>query len=137
MTLLNPQLTAFAAVLAEGSFDAAAQRLSLTPSAISQRIKALEDRLGQVLILRRSPCRATASGQRLLRSVQQMQLMEAETLGEFATADPAHKAASTMAIAVNADSLASWLLPALAELHAWHVVRHQNGGPGPLGRSAA
>jgi len=120
MTLLNPQLTAFAAVLAEGSFDAAAQRLSLTPSAISQRIKALEDRLGQVLILRRSPCRATASGQRLLRSVQQMQLMEAETLGEFAAADPAHKTASTMAIAVNADSLASWLLPALAELHAQH-----------------
>ncbi|MBB5359039.1 DNA-binding transcriptional LysR family regulator [Rhodanobacter sp. ANJX3] len=62
MTLLNPQLTAFAAVLAEGSFDAAARRLSLTPSAISQRIKALEDRLGQVLILRRLPCRATPAG---------------------------------------------------------------------------
>ncbi|MBB6241512.1 LysR family transcriptional regulator ArgP [Rhodanobacter sp. MP1X3] len=120
MTLLNPQLTAFAAVLAEGSFDGAAHRLSLTPSAISQRIKALEDRLGQVLILRRSPCRATSAGQRLLRSVQQMQLMEAETLGEFAAADPANKAPSTMAIAVNADSLASWLLPALAELHTRH-----------------
>jgi LysR family transcriptional regulator (chromosome initiation inhibitor) len=120
MTLLNPQLTAFAAVLAEGSFDAAARRLSLTPSAISQRIKALEDRLGQVLILRRLPCRAKPAGQRLLRSVQQMQLMEAETLGEFAATDPANRAPSTMAIAVNADSLASWLLPALAELHAQH-----------------
>jgi len=119
MTLLNPQLTAFATVLAEGSFEAAARRLSLTPSAISQRIKALEDRLGQVLILRRIPCCATSAGQRLLRSVQQMRLLEAETLGEFAAADPASApAASTMAIAVNADSLASWLLPALAELHA-------------------
>lgn len=120
MTLLNPQLAAFATVLAEGSFDAAARRLSLTPSAISQRIKALEDRLGQVLILRRSPCRATSSGQRLLRSVQQMQLLEAEALGEFAAAGAANGAPATMAIAVNADSLASWLLPALAELHTRH-----------------
>ena len=120
MTLLNPQLTAFAAVLAEGSFEAAARRLSLTPSAISQRIKTLEDRLGQVLVLRRLPCQATPAGQRLLRSAQQLQLMEAETLIEFAATDPANRAASTMAIAVNADSLASWLLPALAELHARH-----------------
>jgi LysR family transcriptional regulator (chromosome initiation inhibitor) len=73
-----------------------------------------------VLILRRLPCRATPAGQRLLRSVQQMQLMETETLGEFAANDSANRAASTMAIAVNADSLASWLLPALAELHAQH-----------------
>ena len=120
MTLLNPQLTAFAAVLAEGSFEAAARRLSLTPSAISQRIKALEDRLGQVLVLRRLPCQATPAGQRLLRNAQQLQLMEAETLSEFAATDPANRAASTIAIAVNADSLASWLLPALAELHARH-----------------
>ena len=120
MTLLNPQLTAFAAVLAEGSFEAAARRLSLTPSAISQRIKTLEDRLGQVLVLRRLPCQATPAGQRLLRNAQQLQLMEAETLSEFAATDPANRAASTMAIAVNADSLASWLLPALAELHARH-----------------
>jgi len=120
VTLLNPQLTAFAAVLAEGSFEAAARRLSLTPSAISQRIKTLEDRLGQVLVLRRLPCQATPAGQRLLRSAQQLQLMEAETLSEFAATDPANRAASTMAIAVNADSLASWLLPALAELHARH-----------------
>lgn len=118
MTLLNPQLSAFSAVLAEGSFDAAARRLSLTPSAISQRIKALEDRLGQVLILRHQPCRATTAGQRLLRSVQQMQLMEAEALGEFTGVDPAQRNASALAIAVNADSLASWLLPALAQLHA-------------------
>lgn len=52
MSLLHPQLAAFLAVLEEGSFEAAARRLSLTQSAISQRIKALEDRLGQVLIVR-------------------------------------------------------------------------------------
>ena len=116
MSLLNPQLAAFAAVLDEGSFDGAARRLSLTPSAISQRIKALENRLGQVLVLRQSPSRATPAGERLLRSVQQMRLLEAETLDDFAV-DPAHAAPATVAIAVNADSLATWFLGALAGLH--------------------
>ena len=54
MDLLHPQLAAFAAVLEEGSFEAAARRLCVTPSAVSQRIKALEDRLGQVLLVRQS-----------------------------------------------------------------------------------
>jgi len=116
VSLLNPQLAAFVAVLDEGSFDGAARRLSLTPSAISQRIKALEDRLGQVLVLRQSPSRATPAGERLLRSVQQMRLLEAETLDDFAV-DPAHAAPATVAIAVNADSLATWFLGALAGLH--------------------
>jgi len=119
MSLLNPQLTAFAAVLDEGSFDGAAQRLSLTPSAISQRIKALEDRLGQVLILRRMPCEATEAGERLLRSVQQMRLLEAETLKDFRV-DPGSPGATTVAIGVNADSLATWFLAALAQLHDRH-----------------
>ncbi|MGC1548482.1 MAG: LysR family transcriptional regulator ArgP [Rhodanobacter sp.] len=123
MSMLNPQLTAFAAVLSEGTFEGAARRLSLTPSAISQRVKALEDRLGQVLILRRTPCRATAAGQRLLRSVQQMQLLETETLDEFSI-EPASGASIApdtapppIVIAVNADSMATWFLPALADLH--------------------
>ncbi|WP_445144533.1 LysR family transcriptional regulator ArgP [Dyella sp. Tek66A03] len=119
MSLLNPQLAAFASVLDEGSFEGAAQRLALTPSAISQRIKALEDRLGQVLILRRSPCTATEAGQRLLRSVQQMRLLEAETLEAF-HAEPTRKGPTSVAIAVNADSLATWFLTALAPLHEQH-----------------
>ncbi|WP_430391298.1 LysR family transcriptional regulator ArgP [Dyella sp. 20L07] len=119
MSLLNPQLTAFAAVLDEGSFELAAQRLSLTPSAISQRIKALEDRLGQVLILRRAPCRATPAGERLLRSVQQMRRLEAETLSAFHVSGN-DEAPDSIAVAVNADSLATWFLPALAPLHQKH-----------------
>jgi LysR family transcriptional regulator, chromosome initiation inhibitor len=119
MSLLNPQLAAFAAVLEEGSFDGAARRLSLTPSAISQRIKALEDRLGQVLVLRRTPCQATESGERLLRSVQQMRLLEAETLSEFHV-DTERSGPTTIAIGVNADSLATWFLGALAQLHDRH-----------------
>jgi LysR family transcriptional regulator (chromosome initiation inhibitor) len=119
MSLLNPQLAAFAAVLDEGSFEGAARRLSLTPSAISQRVKALEDRLGQVLVLRQSPCRPTAAGERLLRSVQQLRLLESETLEAFALRSD-HAAPATLAIAVNADSLATWFLAALAELHRRH-----------------
>lgn len=62
MDLVHPQLAAFAAVLEEGSFEAAARRLSISPSALSQRVKALEDRLGQVLVVRQAPCRPTAAG---------------------------------------------------------------------------
>jgi LysR family transcriptional regulator (chromosome initiation inhibitor) len=119
MSLLNPQLAAFAAVLDEGSFDGAAKRLSVTPSAISQRIKALEDRLGQVLILRHTPCTATAAGKRLLSSVQQMRLLEAETLNDFHVG-PDDSGPTTVAIGVNADSLATWFLAALAQLHGMH-----------------
>lgn len=119
MSLIHPQLTAFAAVLDEGSFERAAQRMSLTPSAVSQRIKALEDRLGQVLVLRQSPCRATDAGKQLLRSLQQMRLLESETLGSFGLRQ--HEAPkTTVAIAVNADSLATWFLDALAHLHEQH-----------------
>jgi LysR family transcriptional regulator (chromosome initiation inhibitor) len=117
MSLLHPQLAAFAAVLDEGSFEGAARRLSLTPSAISQRVRALEDRLGQVLVRRGSPCQATAAGRQLLRNVQQMRLLEAEALQDVARAPGGPRA---IAIAVNADSLATWFLPALAALHAGH-----------------
>ena len=67
MRIDNAQLATFAAVLGEGSFELAARKLSVTPSAVSQWIKLLEDRLGQVLVQRSTPCRATAAGRRLLR----------------------------------------------------------------------
>ncbi|BDU23131.1 LysR family transcriptional regulator ArgP [Dyella sp. GSA-30] len=119
MSLIHPQLTALAAVLDEGSFERAALRLSLTPSAISQRIKALEDRLGQILVLRQSPCRATDAGKRLLRSLQQMRLLETEALDDFGIQQ--HETpTTTISIAVNADSLATWFLDALADLHKQH-----------------
>ena len=120
MELLHPQLAAFTAVLAEGSFDAAARRLSITPSAVSQRIKALEDRLGQVLVVRQAPCRPTSAGERLLRRVRPMQALEAEALGDFLPAELATSPVRSIAIAVNGDSLATWFVTALADLHAQH-----------------
>ncbi|WP_395793371.1 LysR family transcriptional regulator ArgP [Aquimonas sp.] len=115
--LVHPQLAAFAAVLEEGSFDAAARRLSVTPSAVSQRIKALEDRLGQVLVVRHLPCRPTPAGEQLLRRVRPMQALEAEALAEFAPEQQAGAVTRSIAIAVNDDSLETWFLAAIAQLH--------------------
>jgi LysR family transcriptional regulator (chromosome initiation inhibitor) len=118
--LLHPQLAAFVAVLEEGSFEAAARRLSVTSSAVSQRIKALEDRLGQVIVVRQAPCRPTPAGERLLRRVRPMQALEAEALADFLPDDSAARAPRTIAIAVNDDSLETWFLAALATLHREH-----------------
>ncbi|PXW97179.1 regulatory helix-turn-helix LysR family protein [Mycolicibacterium moriokaense] len=63
-----------------GSFDTAAERLHVTPSAVSQRIKALEQRVGQVLVVREKPCTATAAGVPLLRLAAQTALLESEAV---------------------------------------------------------
>jgi LysR family transcriptional regulator, chromosome initiation inhibitor len=99
------QLAAFAAVIEHGSFDAAAERLHVTPSAISQRIKALEQRVGQVLVVRERPCSATPAGVPLLRLAAQTALLEAEALTEMGGGDGA---LPRIALAVNADSMATW-----------------------------
>jgi LysR family transcriptional regulator, chromosome initiation inhibitor len=67
-------------VIELGSFDAAADRLHVTPSAVSQRIKALELRVGQVLVVREKPCTATSAGVPLLRFAAQTALLEADAL---------------------------------------------------------
>lgn len=105
MKLDGQQLTAFAAVIELGSFDAAAERLHVTPSAISQRIKGLEQRVGQVLVVREKPCRATAAGIPLLRLAAQTAILESEALAETAGGSTER---TRIAIAVNADSMATW-----------------------------
>jgi LysR family transcriptional regulator (chromosome initiation inhibitor) len=129
MQLDSRQLTAFAAVLREGSFEAAARALHVTPSAVSQRIKGLEERLGRVLIRRGSPCLATEAGESLQRHAQQLQLLEAQALSPFGLAGATPRARGgpppaplPLAVAVNADSLATWFVPALATLREAHDV---------------
>jgi LysR family transcriptional regulator, chromosome initiation inhibitor len=100
------QLTAFAAVIEHGSFDAAAARLHVTPSAISQRIKALEQRAGQVLVVREKPCSATPAGIPLLRLAAQTALLEAQALTEIGGG--AGGGSPRIALAINADSMATW-----------------------------
>lgn len=105
MQLDGQQLAAFAAVIEHGSFDAAAAHLHVTPSAISQRIKALEQRVGQVLVVRGKPATATAAGLPLLRLAAQAAMLEAEALAEMAGGDGT---TPRIALAVNADSMATW-----------------------------
>lgn len=110
------QLRALAAVLATGSFDAAAHALHLTPSAISQRIRALEERTGATLIIRSQPARGTAAGLRLARHADDVGLLESALARDLGlSADSRIRAR----VAVNADSLATWFLPALASLPDW------------------
>jgi LysR family transcriptional regulator (chromosome initiation inhibitor) len=113
VTLDGQQLTAFAAVVELGSFDAAAQRLHVTPSAISQRIKALEQRVGQVLIVRGKPSTATAAGVPLLRLAAQTAMLESEAMTELGGESGTQ---TRIALAVNADSMSTWFTAVLGQL---------------------
>ncbi|MHC9297110.1 LysR family transcriptional regulator ArgP [Mycobacterium sp. LTG2003] len=113
MQIDGQQLAAFAAVIELGSFDAAAQRLHVTPSAVSQRIKALEQRVGQVLVVREKPCTATSAGVPLLRLAAQTALLESETLTEMGGGSAQR---TRIALAVNADSMATWFTGVFGQL---------------------
>ncbi len=110
-----PLLAALAAVIRTGSFERAARQLHVTPSAVSQRVKLLEERLGTVLVVRGQPCTGTAAGQRLCQHVERVALLESELRGALPGLSPAD-GPLTLRIAVNADSLATWFVAAMAEL---------------------
>ena len=107
----DPLLAALSAIHRRGSFDLAAASLGVTPSAISQRLKLLEERMGTVLIRRGQPCTATQAGLRLIRHHDEVALLQSQLTQDLPqlNAGPA-----TIRIAVNADSLATWVIPALA-----------------------
>lgn len=107
-------LRTLAAVVDGGTFEAAAAALHVTPSAVSQRIKALEEQSGRVLVRRSKPVEPTEAGRVLLRLARQLTLLEAEAAAELAGDDGA--AGTPLPLVVNADSLATWVLPALARL---------------------
>ncbi|WP_189823876.1 LysR family transcriptional regulator ArgP [Streptomyces finlayi] len=112
------QVSTLLAVVDEGTFDAAASALHLTPSAVSQRIKALEQRTGRVLLMRSKPVRPTESGQVVVRFARQLALLERGARDELGlAAGPGERQGPTrLAIAVNADSLATWFLPSLTRV---------------------
>ena len=117
---LDPrQCEAVVAVIDSGSFEQAAAVLHVTPSAVSQRVRALEVALGTPLVLRTRPCRATPAGRRLLQYLRRVQSLEDDLQAEFA-GDQA--APLSVTIALNNDSLASWFLPALAPFAAAEQV---------------
>ena len=112
---LNPgQLDALVAIAEHGSFEAAARELHITPSAVSQRVRALEAMAGQVLVSRGAPCRPTPHGERLVRLGRQTRLLYDEAsaaLGAVATVE--------LPVAVNADSLTTWFRDVLATAAGW------------------
>ena len=107
------RLAAFVAVLREGSFEGAARALHVTPSAISQRVKLLEDELGQVLVIRAAPCRATLAGERVFRHALAVELLERDLLSPAPGAGPS-TGDVVIPVAVNDDSLATWFVDAAA-----------------------
>lgn len=112
-------LAALVAVVDEGSFEAAARALHITPSAVSQRIKALEKHHGRVLVVRASPCRATTDGEVLLRLARQIAELRADAYAEL---DPDPAPRRPLPVVVNADSLATWFEPVFDEVATWPDV---------------
>jgi LysR family transcriptional regulator (chromosome initiation inhibitor) len=121
---IDAQLAAtVAAAVDEGSLDAAARRLHITPSAVSQRIKAVERQLGRVVIVRSRPVRATEAGEALVRLARQVELLEHDAIAAFGLGD-AEGAAPRIRVplAVNADSMATWFLAPIARVAQRHPI---------------
>lgn len=119
MDLAPAQLAALVAIADHGTFEAAARELHVTPSAVSQRIRALESQVGQVVVQRTTPCRPTAAGQVLLRVARQTQLLHDELRDALAHE---HRSNVELRIAVNADSLATWFRGVVGEVADWRGV---------------
>ncbi len=113
-------LECLAAIVEEGGFERAAQRLNVTQSAVSQRLRALEAQVGSVLIVRSRPLRPTSAGQLLLKHTKQLRLLRADLerdLQELAPSAPGSgREDERISIAINADSIATWALDAVHDL---------------------
>lgn len=113
MTLDPKQTDAFQAVAELGSFERAASKLSITPSAVSQRVRALETTLGAALILRTRPCRPTQMGQRMLQYLRRALLLKVDLEADLMNSESGPLSVS---VALNSDSLGTWFFPAMARL---------------------
>jgi LysR family transcriptional regulator (chromosome initiation inhibitor) len=121
MSTFDPDaLECLAAIVEEGGFERAAQRLSITQSAVSQRLRALEAQVGTVLIVRSRPLRPTSAGHLLLKHTKQLRLLRADLERDLRELAPSStgglREEERISIAVNADSIATWALPALDAL---------------------
>ncbi|MER7557994.1 ArgP/LysG family DNA-binding transcriptional regulator [Nocardioides sp. NPDC126508] len=118
MPTLDPtQLETLVVIAEEGTFDAAARRLHITPSAVSQRIRALERAAGQVLVRRTTPCTPTEAGEPLVRQGRQLRLLLAEAAATLSTGSD--DSVVDLSVVVNADTLATWFRPVLDEVATW------------------
>ncbi|MBP1326669.1 LysR family transcriptional regulator (chromosome initiation inhibitor) [Leucobacter exalbidus] len=111
MELPVEHLQTFAVIIEEGSFEGAARRLHITPSAVSQRVRAMEQRTGSVLLRRTRPVTTTSAGATVLRAARQIAQIVSDVATEL---EPGPAGGTLIPIVVNADSLATWFVPALA-----------------------
>ena len=121
MSTYDPDaLECLAAIVEEGGFERAAQRLSITQSAVSQRLRSLEAQVGTVLIVRSRPLKATAAGLLLLKHTKQLRLLRADLERDLRELAPSStgggREEERISIAINADSIATWALGALGDL---------------------
>jgi len=121
MSTFDPDaLECLAAIVEEGGFERAAVRLSITQSAVSQRLRSLEVQVGTVLIVRTRPLKATTAGRLLLKHALQMRLLRADLERDLKDLTPgvlgSGRDEERISIAINADSIATWALPALSRL---------------------
>lgn len=110
MAIDPAQLSALSAILRLGSFEAAAHALNVSQPAISQRLKALEEQVGTTLVHRAQPCTPTPLGARLAKHAEDVALLEAQALGT------ASATTARLTLAVPADCLGTWLIPAFAQV---------------------
>jgi DNA-binding transcriptional LysR family regulator len=120
--MLDPRLLrAFAAIADAGSFTAAADRLSMTQSTISQQLARLESAVGQVLIERAArPIRPTAAGERLLAYARRILALQEEA--QAALGDPAGTV--SLRIGVPEDLVSAPMAQAFADFARRHREIH-------------
>jgi LysR family transcriptional regulator (chromosome initiation inhibitor) len=106
------QARTLAAIVSQGSFDAAASHLSVTASAVSQRIRALEVAVGRPVLRRTRPIELTDSGQAVVRFARQLEMLSADLADELQPGNPHPDTRLTLVI--NSDSLHTWALAGLA-----------------------
>ena len=111
MDLPVEHLATFAVIVDEGSFEGAAKRLHITPSAVSQRVKSMEQRIGSVLLRRSRPIELTSAGETILRAARQLDRITGDAARELGLDSGG---SPVLPIVVNADSLATWFVPTIA-----------------------
>jgi LysR family transcriptional regulator (chromosome initiation inhibitor) len=121
MSTFDPDaLECLAAIIEEGGFERAGLRLSITQSAVSQRLRALEAQVGTVLIVRSRPLKPTPAGQLMLKHAKMMRLLRADLEKDLKELAPSSTGSGReeerISVAINADSIATWALPALDAL---------------------
>ena len=112
------QLHTLVVVVEEGTFEAAARRLNITASAVSQRIKAMEQAAGQVLLQRLNPVQPTDAGQVVLRYGRQLQLLDGDAARQLGGLVHSPGDTISLPLAVNGDTLSTWFFDALADFPA-------------------